>query len=200
MRPRKPRLWWWLHNHRTAKLVKASEKWESCWTRRNPDEKIKNFKHVTMQWVLSRLPRLRRQAHVVALLKPGKGPSSPKSFRSISLSKCHLYKLYECLILNRLSAVIEYVLIPEQAGFRPGKSCTAQVLNLTQHIEYGFERGKITGIIYYYRISLGCLWHCQPSETAWEGLQHDKGLLPDVHHLHSTGEPSFLRGTRREKK
>ena len=34
-----------------------------------------------------------------------------------------------------------------QAGFRPGKSCTAQVLNLTQHIEYGFETGKITGIV-----------------------------------------------------
>ena len=37
--------------------------------------------------------------------------------------------------------------IPEQAGFRPGKSCTAQVLNLTQHIEDGFETGKITGIV-----------------------------------------------------
>ena len=85
MRPRKPRLWCWsIHNHWTAKLVKASEKWESCWTRRNPDEKIKNLKPVTMQWVLSRLPRLWRQAQVVALLKPGKGPSSPNSFRSIS--------------------------------------------------------------------------------------------------------------------
>ena len=108
-----------------------------------------------MQWVLSllnacartlRLPRLWRQARVVALLKPGKDPSSPKSFRPISLL-CHLYKLFERLILNRLSPVIEHVLIPEQAGFRPGKSCTAQVLNLTQHIEDGFETGKITGIV-----------------------------------------------------
>ena len=31
--------------------------------------------------------------------------------------------------------------------FPPGKSCTAQVLNLTQHIEDGFETGKITGIV-----------------------------------------------------
>ena len=30
---------------------------------------------------------------------------------------------------------------------RPGKYCTAQVLNLTQHIEDGFETGKITGIV-----------------------------------------------------
>ena len=60
---------------------------------------------------------------------------------------CHLYKLYERLILNRLSPIIEHVLIPEQAGFRPGKSCTAQVLNLTQIIEGGFETVKITGIV-----------------------------------------------------
>ena len=39
------------------------------------------------------------------------------------------------------------MLIPEQAGFRPGKYCTAQVLNLTQHIEDGFETGTITGIV-----------------------------------------------------
>ena len=36
-------------------------------------------------------------------------------------------------------------LIPEQAGFRPGKSCTSQLLNLTQFIEDGYEEGIITG-------------------------------------------------------
>ena len=90
-------------------------------------EEIKNFGPVTTQWVLSlhnacarthRLPRLWRQARVVALLKPGKDPSSPKSFRPISLL-CHLYKLYERLIRNRMSPIIEHVLIPEQAWFPP---------------------------------------------------------------------------------
>ena len=118
-------------------------------------EEIKNFVPVTTQWVLSllnactrthRLPRLWRHERVVALLKPGKDPSSPKSFRPISLL-CHLYKLDERLILNRLSPIIEHVLIPEQAGFRPGKYFTAQVLNLTQNIEDGFETWKITGIV-----------------------------------------------------
>ena len=28
---------------------------------------------------------------------------------------------------------------------RPGKSCTSQLLNLTQHIEHGYQVGKITG-------------------------------------------------------
>ena len=33
----------------------------------------------------------------------------------------------------------------EHAGFIPGKSCTSQVLNLTQHIENDYQRGMITG-------------------------------------------------------
>ena len=34
----------------------------------------------------------------------------------------------------------------EQAGFRPGKSYTSQVLNLTPHIEDGYQRGIITEV------------------------------------------------------
>ena len=68
----------------------------------------------------------------------------PKNYRPISLL-CHTYKLYERLILNRVSPLLEQHLIKEQAGFRPGKSCTSQLLNLTQHIEDGYQRGMITG-------------------------------------------------------
>ena len=88
-------------------------------------EETNNFGPVTTQWVLSllnacarthRLPSIWRQSRVVALLKPGKDPSSTKSFRPISLLcqlyLCHLYKLYERLILNRLSPTIEHVFIP----------------------------------------------------------------------------------------
>lgn len=39
-------------------------------------------------------------------------------------------------------------LIKEQAGFRPGKSCTGQIFNLTQFIETGYEEKKITVIIF----------------------------------------------------
>ena len=49
------------------------------------------------------------------------------------------------MILTHLQCKIEHKLIPQQAGFRPGKSCCSQVLNLTQHIEDGFELGQITG-------------------------------------------------------
>ena len=58
----------------------------------------------------------------------------------------HLYKLFERLILNRVGPAIDSLLIPERAGFRPGKSTTSQVLNLTQLIEDGFEERKVTGV------------------------------------------------------
>ena len=49
------------------------------------------------------------------------------------------------MILNRIAPAIEQHLIKEQTGFRSGKSCTSQLLNLTQHIEDGYEEGMITG-------------------------------------------------------
>ena len=80
----------------------------------------------------------------MALLKPGKDPSVAKSFRPL----CHTYKLFERLILNRTAEHVDAKLIPEQAGFRPGKSCTSQLLNLTEHIEDGYEKRLITGAVF----------------------------------------------------
>lgn len=39
-------------------------------------------------------------------------------------------------------------LIREQAGYRPGKSCTGKILNLTQLIENGLDTDKITGVVF----------------------------------------------------
>ena len=61
---------------------------------------------------------------------------------------CTTYKLYERLILNRVSPTIEECLTPDQAGFRPGRSCCGQVLNLTQFIEDGYETKQITGAVF----------------------------------------------------
>ena len=49
------------------------------------------------------------------------------------------------MIITRLQCKIERQLIPQQAGFRPRKSCCSEVLNFTHHIEDGFELGQITG-------------------------------------------------------
>ena len=92
----------------------------------------------------NKIPTVWGQSKIVAILKPGKDSSIPKNYLPISLL-CHAYKLYEIMILNRIAPTIEQRLIKEQAGFSSGKSCTSQLLNLTQHIEDGYEEGMITG-------------------------------------------------------
>ena len=92
----------------------------------------------------NRIPKVWRQAKIIAILKPGKDSAILKSYRPISLL-CHMYKLYERFILNRIAPEVDRHLIKEQAGFRPGTSCCSQLFNLTQQIEDGYQRGMITG-------------------------------------------------------
>jgi len=54
------------------------------------------------------------------------------------------------MLLHRVTAMADTKLIPEQDGFRPGRSCTGQILNLTQQIEDGFESRKVTGVAFLY--------------------------------------------------
>ena len=119
-------------------------------------EMIQHFGEKTKKWILtminesatlSIIPNIWRKAKVCALLKPGKDPESRKSYRPISLL-CILYKVYERMILARISSLVESQLTPDQAGFRPGRSCCDQLLNLTQFIEDGYENKQITGTVF----------------------------------------------------
>ena len=91
MRPRKPRLWWWLHNHRTAKLVKASEKRESCWTRRNPDWGDQELRTRNDAVGTEPAQRMRKNTLLTETLETGtccctsetrKGPIEPEKFQT----------------------------------------------------------------------------------------------------------------------
>ena len=95
----------------------------------------------------NRIPKIWRKSHIIALPKLGKDISLPKSFRPISLL-CHSYKLFERLLLGRLTPDVEPNIIPQQAGFCKGKLTTGQLLNLTKHIEDGFERRMVTGAVF----------------------------------------------------
>ena len=119
-------------------------------------EMINHFGTKTKSWVLElfnkcaktgKIPNGWKKSKVVALLKPGKDPKESKSYRPISLL-CILYKLYERMILARISTIVEENLSPDQAGFRPGRSTCGQLLNLTQYIEDGFEKREITGTVF----------------------------------------------------
>lgn len=52
------------------------------------------------------------------------------------------------MIVNCIKFQVETKHIPGQNGFKSGKTCTGQVLNLCQHIEDGYENKKVTGVVF----------------------------------------------------
>ena len=92
-------------------------------------EQLKNLGPKAHKWlhtmfntcfIENKIPKIWRQSKIIAILKPGKDSAIPKNYRPISLL-CLTFKLYERLILNRVSPLLEQHLIKVQAGFRPGK-------------------------------------------------------------------------------
>ena len=86
-------------------------------------EQLKNLGPRGHRWLQStenRIPKIWRQSKIIAILTPGKNSAIPKSYRPASLL-CHMYKLYESLILNGITPSVERHKIKKQAGFRPGK-------------------------------------------------------------------------------
>ena len=81
------------------------------------------------------------KSKVIAILKRAKTPP---------YLRCHccLNKLFERMILNRLNPITEHTIIKEQAGFRAGKSCTSQLVNMTQYIEDGYKKSLTTGTVF----------------------------------------------------
>lgn len=80
----------------------------------------------------------RNETFKLTVVQPGKEEMDPKYYRPISLF-CYTYKIYQTMLLNQLMTIVDKELIIEQAGFRPEKSCTSQIMNLIQNIEKGLE-------------------------------------------------------------
>ena len=68
------------------------------------------------------------------------------------------------MILNRIAPTIEQHLIKEHAGFKPGKSCTSQLLNLIQHIKDGYQESMITETAFVY---LSVTYDTSQLEATW---------------------------------
>ena len=141
-------------------------------------EFVKNFGPKAKAWLLTMfnevlatgiLPKAFKRSKVIAVLKPGKCPKQVDSYRPITLLSV-TYKLLERLVYNRISPILNANIPPEQAGFRPERSCCDQVLALTAHIENGFEQKKKTAVAL---IDLTGAY-----DTVWK-----KGLLYKVYKL-----------------
>ena len=95
----------------------------------------------------SQIPRIWRQAKVIALEKPGKGPKLASSYWPISLlSVC--FNLLERVAIQQVSPTVEELHSSEQAGFLHSHSTCDQVAALTTHIANGFQQRLKTGTVF----------------------------------------------------
>lgn len=131
----------------------------------NAGTNVRNWlaKFLTNVMTSNILPTAFKRAKIIALLKPGKPTENADSYRPVALLSVVL-KLFERLIYNRIEDTIQQSIPPEQAGFRAGRSCTDQVLCLTNFIETGYQKRLKTGVVF---VDLTAAY-----DTVWK-----KGLL-----------------------
>lgn len=90
-------------------------------------------------WRQGQLPKAWKHAVVVPVLKPGKDPSSPSSYRPIALTSV-ICKLMERMVTDRLVHFLETkgALVDYQSGFRKGRSTMDNVVALDYEIRRAF--------------------------------------------------------------
>ena len=71
-----------------------------------------------------------------------------ENYRPISL-QCLPAKIMECVIHDELLSKTQEFLYPMQQGFFPGKTCTTNLITLTDDIAYKFAKDIGTDIIYF---------------------------------------------------
>jgi hypothetical protein len=93
-------------------------------------------------------PSAWKHARVVSILKPGKDPTLPSSYRPISLLHT-VGRLFEKIILARVLREVNErgLLRDEQFGFRPRHSKTLQLARLVERVNRNFER-RLTGAVF----------------------------------------------------
>ena len=108
------------------------------------------------------VPCLWKQANVVALLKEGKLPTDPDSYRPISLTPC-ISKIYERILNTRLEYFLETknVLPNSQSGFRRFRSTTDNLVHLTEKIKKTLRRKNTVRYITCFDIkkAFDKVWH-----------------------------------------
>ena len=104
-------------------------------------EYIKSFYNIIFSKHL--FPKNWSQALIIPILKPGKDPQNPKSYRPISLLSC-LYKILDTIINNRLIWFLEKnsLLNECQSGGRRGRNTMDHVCTIATEIKEAFALRK----------------------------------------------------------
>jgi len=108
------------------------------------------------------LRKVRHEAKVIAILKPGKSGNNPRNYRPISLLSI-VYKLFKRVHLARIQMKIVDTLLKEQADFRHNRNCCELVCKWW-HAENGFREKIKSGAVF---LDLTCTYN-----TVWK-----RGLL-----------------------
>ena len=112
-------------------------------------------------WEAGTVPAAWKQATVVAVPKAGKPPSSPSSYRPISLTP-HLGKIYERMIKARLEHHLckEHVIPNIQAGFQRGRGCSDHLVKLSAHVKRALAKRRTTLAAFYdVHRAYDSVWH-----------------------------------------
>ena len=131
-------------------------------------------------------PSLWKHARVTSILKPGKDPALPSSYRPISLLDS-IGKLFEKILLARiLHEVNERGLMrDEQFAFKPRHSTSLQLASLVKRITKNFGEKRLTGA--------GFLDVAKAFDTVWiDGLLYKRTLLNSPSYIVHTIS-SYLR-------
>ena len=111
-------------------------------------------------WINDDFPVSWRHAIIVPVLKSGKDPMNPASYRPISLTPT-LCKLLEKLVTNRLTYFVEKnkILNNIQCGFRKGRSTIDHIIRLQDAInKYNHNKGFTVGVFIDFQSAFDMMW------------------------------------------
>jgi hypothetical protein len=132
-------------------------------------------------------PTVWKHARVISMLKPGKDPALPSSYRPISLLDT-IGKLSEKILLARILREVNErgPMRDEQFGFRPRHSTSLQLARLVERITRNSGEKRLTGAVF--------LDVAKAFDTAWiDGLLYKLTLLNFLSYIVHTIS-SYLRG------
>lgn len=102
-------------------------------------------------WVSGRMPAAWKKAFIVALLKCGKPPTSPSSYRPIALTSC-LAKTFELVVNTSLSFVLQLneLLDIHHCGFKKACSTTDHLVRLENVVREAFIHKQRCLAVFFY--------------------------------------------------
>ncbi len=101
-------------------------------------------------WMEGIIPKIWKKAVVIPIVKPGKNPTNPGSYRPIALTS-NLCKLMEKIIVHRLTYDLEKKgkLSKYQCGFRGKRSTMDALIKVSNEVEKAVTMKKIMAVVYF---------------------------------------------------